>query len=129
MSETPDDYRLRLFMYKINSAKTRRSENSDECCPPNNLPQRSANTKSRDNEDCEPKWTKKDFLEVIGIKIVADGSPHCGTMAVRHDEPFIESDMTKLLGFPPAPCTGALNCSKDDMFETVSKAHRQGTLT
>ena len=36
-----------------------------------------------------------------GVKLGADGSPHCGTAAVR--EPFLNSNLTETLGFPPAP--------------------------
>ena len=60
-----------------------------------------------------------------GVKIIVDGSPHCGTAAVR--EPFMNSNLTQTLGFPPAPCYGQLNYSTEEMLETVKFFHQQGT--
>ena len=58
------------------------------------------------------------------MKLGADGSPHCGTMAVR--EPFLNSNLTQTLGFPPAPGYGNLNHSTEDLLERVKFHHQQG---
>ena len=60
-----------------------------------------------------------------GVKLGADGSPHCGTAAVR--EPFLNSNLTKTLGFPPAPCYGNLNYSTKDLLDTVKFFHQHRT--
>lgn len=57
------------------------------------------------------------------MKLVADGSPHCGTAAVR--EPYLYSNLTQILGFPPAPCYGQLNHSTQELLETVKFFHQQ----
>ena len=56
-----------------------------------------------------------------GVKIFADGSPHCGSAAVR--EPYLESDLAERLGFPPAPAYGALNFTTEQLRETVKFFH------
>lgn len=58
-----------------------------------------------------------------GVKIGADGSPHCGTAAVG--EPFLNSNLTETLGFPPAPCYGNLNHSTEDLLEIVKREHNR----
>ena len=60
-----------------------------------------------------------------GVKLVADGSPHCGTAAVR--EPFLNTNLTQTLGFPPAPCYGNLNHSTQDLLKLVKSYHQRGT--
>lgn len=72
-----------------------------------------------------PTFTPNENLWEAGVKIIADGSPHCGTAAVR--EPFMNSNLTQTLGFPPAPCYGQLNYSTEEMLETVKFFHQQGT--
>ncbi|KAK3732877.1 hypothetical protein QZH41_018667, partial [Actinostola sp. cb2023] len=67
---------------------------------------------------------ENDKLWFAGVKIVSDGSPHCGTIATR--DPFLENDLTKTLGFPPSPCYGALNFSNDQMLKMVKHWHDQG---
>lgn len=56
-----------------------------------------------------------------GVKLGADGSPHCGTAAVR--EPFLNSNLTETLEFQPAPCYGNLNHSTEDLLEIVKAKH------
>ena len=57
-------------------------------------------------------------LWVQGYKIFADGSPHSGTMAIR--EPFLRSNLTEILGFPPVPDSyGHQNYSWDEIYNTV----------
>ena len=59
-----------------------------------------------------------------GVKIVADGSPHTGTMADK--EPFLYTNLTEVLGFPKAPCYGQQNFSNEELYEMVKKHHCEG---
>ena len=72
-----------------------------------------------------PTFTPNSKLWEAGVKIVADGSPHTGTAAVR--EPFLNSNLTQTLGFPPAPCYGNLNHSTEDLLKAVKSYHQRGT--
>ena len=81
--------------------------------------------RSADGEREGPTFSPNPKLWEAGVKIVADGSPHCGTAAVR--EPFFNSNLTQTLGFPPAPCYGNLNYSTQDLLDTVKFFHEQGT--
>ena len=60
-----------------------------------------------------------------GRKLVADGSPHCGTAAVR--EPFMYTPLTQTQGFPPAPGYGILNMETDALYDTIKRHHLEGT--
>ncbi|XP_038048608.1 putative amidohydrolase YtcJ [Patiria miniata] len=60
----------------------------------------------------------------VGLKLVADGSPHCGTSAVR--EPYLFTPLTETLGFPKAPGYGILNMETDALFDTVKRHHQEG---
>ena len=73
----------------------------------------------------EPTFQPNEKLWEAGVKIIADGSPHCGTAAVR--EPFLNTNLTKTLGFPDAPCYGYLNFTTEKLLETVEFFHKQGT--
>ena len=70
-------------------------------------------------------FTKNPKLWEAGVKLGADGSPHCGTAAVR--EPFLDTELTRTLGFPPAPGRGTLNHSPEDLLKTVKSHHQRGT--
>ncbi|KAJ8034345.1 hypothetical protein HOLleu_21137 [Holothuria leucospilota] len=59
-----------------------------------------------------------------GIKLMADGSPHCGTMAIR--EPYMYTPLTETLCFPTAPGYGKLNMENDALIETVKHFHGKG---
>ena len=59
-----------------------------------------------------------------GIKLIGDGSPHCGTAAVR--EPFMYTPLTETLGFPEAPGYGMLNMEDAPLLQTVKRFHEQG---
>jgi predicted amidohydrolase YtcJ len=72
----------------------------------------------------EDSQVQNDKLWLAGVKIIADGSPHCGSMATR--EPFLVNDLTKMLGFPPTPCFGSLNYSDKQLHGMVQKYHGQG---
>ncbi|XP_031563238.1 uncharacterized protein LOC116298816 [Actinia tenebrosa] len=67
---------------------------------------------------------KSDKLWFAGVKICADGSPHCGTAAVR--EPYHDTDLTRLLCFPPSPCYGTLNYDDESILKTVKYWHDHG---
>ena len=76
-------------------------------------------------QDNEPNFQPNEKLWEAGVKIIADGSPHCGTAAVR--EPFLNTNLTKTLGFADAPCYGSLNYTTEKLLETVEFFHKQGT--
>ncbi|KAJ8034350.1 hypothetical protein HOLleu_21143 [Holothuria leucospilota] len=59
-----------------------------------------------------------------GIKLIADGSPHCGTAAVR--EPFMFTPLTETLGFPKAPGYGSLNMEDGPLLSTLKRFHKEG---
>ena len=59
-----------------------------------------------------------------GLKLVADGSPHCGTAATQ--EPYMTGPLTDILGFPPAPGYGTLNMASDALYDTIKRSHLQG---
>ncbi|XP_033636829.1 putative amidohydrolase YtcJ [Asterias rubens] len=65
-----------------------------------------------------------DKLWEAGVKIIADGSPHTGTSAVR--EPYLLTQLTETLGFPPAPGYGILNYDTKAMLDTIRKCHNEG---
>lgn len=67
---------------------------------------------------------ENDKLWFAGVKIVSDGSPHCGTVASR--EPFLENDLTRKLGFPPSPNYGKLNFSEEYLHKLVKHFHDKG---
>ena len=72
-----------------------------------------------------PTFIPNAKLWVAGVKLGADGSPHCGTAAVR--EPFLNSNLTQTLGFPPAPCYGNLNHSTEYLLKRVKFHHHRET--
>ena len=73
----------------------------------------------------QPTFTPNDNLWIAGVKVISDGSPHCGTAAIK--DPYLESYLTKILGFPPAPNYGKMNYSDNKLKEMVSFFHQQGT--
>ena len=72
----------------------------------------------------QPAFEASEKLWEAGVKLVADGSPHCGTAAVR--EPYFSSNLTELLGFPTAPSCGALNFTDEKLLEAVEFFHQEG---
>ncbi|XP_072046875.1 putative amidohydrolase YtcJ [Amphiura filiformis] len=60
----------------------------------------------------------------VGIKFIADGSPHCGTAAVR--EPFLNTPLTQLLGFPDAPCYGNLSFTSEEFIDSIKRLTKEG---
>ncbi|KAJ8034346.1 hypothetical protein HOLleu_21138 [Holothuria leucospilota] len=63
-------------------------------------------------------------LWVAGIKLMADGSPHSGTMATR--EPYLFTPLTETLCFPKAPNYGKLNMENNTLLDTVKRFHLSG---
>lgn len=59
----------------------------------------------------------KDRLWMAGIKMMADGSPHCGSAAIR--EPFLDNNLTKVLGFPKPPNYGKLNMETGALIDRL----------
>ena len=118
------DCPIRLALYRVvnGPAKTVREEKPStrfhyQCCP-------SLLRRPSLNQD-EPTIEGSDKLWVAGVKLVADGSPHCGTAAVQ--EPYLNSNLTEILGFPEAPQYGTLNHTTDELLEIVESYHKEGT--
>ena len=72
----------------------------------------------------ESAFEASEKLWEAGVKLVADGSRHCGTAAVR--EPYFSSDLTELFGFPTAPSCGALNFTDEKLLKAVEFFHQKG---
>ena len=72
----------------------------------------------------QPTFSPNDNLWIAGVKVISDGSPHCGTAAIK--DSYLESNLTKILGFPPAPNYGKMNYSDNKLKEMVSFFHQQG---
>ena len=81
----------------------------------------------------KPQIFKSSKIWVAGAKIWVDGSPHCGTAAVK--DPYLKTEMTKKLAFPPPPppppkpdppnC-GFLNWSNEDLYKLIKQHHDEG---
>ncbi|XP_074612619.1 putative amidohydrolase YtcJ [Acropora palmata] len=119
---------VRLALYRIvhgpENETALANRKKTECCLrliPND---EGSTARSADGEE-GPTFSPNPKLWEAGVKVVADGSPHCGSAAVR--EPFLNSNLTETLGFPPAPCYGNLNYSTQDLLDTVKFFHQQGT--
>lgn len=56
-----------------------------------------------------------------GVKLFADGSPHCGTAAIKR--PYLCSELSEKLRFPPPPNYGKLNWIFDQLLEQVKPYH------
>ncbi len=65
-----------------------------------------------------------DKLWEVGVKLFADGSPHCGTAAVT--EPYLNTPLTETLGFPPAPSNGTLNWVSGELAGSIRKWTNEG---
>jgi predicted amidohydrolase YtcJ len=113
-----DGCRLRLHLYAL-------AEPADQemlrCC---SSPDLHADKKRNQSSKTTYKVEENAFLKIAGIKIIADGSPHAGTMAIL--EPFLNSKLSMVLGFPEAPFYGHLNYSDEDLNQMVSLYHRAG---
>ena len=58
-----------------------------------------------------------DFVKTAGIKLLADGSPHSGSMAVEKE--FFTNELTKTLGFPNVK--GRLNYITNAKYRELNK--------
>lgn len=76
-----------------------------------------------DMDTAQPAFEASEKLWEAGVKLVADGSPHCGTAAVQ--EPYFLSDLTEILGFPTLLGCGALNFTNEKLLETVEFFHQK----
>ena len=72
----------------------------------------------------QPAFEDSEKLWEAGVKLMADGSPHCGTAAVQ--EPYFPSDLTEILGFPAVPSCGTLNFTDEKLMEAVGFYHQNG---
>lgn len=114
------DCPIRLALYKVVPTKSP-DPSKHLCCP--SLGEIDGLTDESPEPD-EPDFEDSDKLWIAGVKITADGSPHCGTAALR--EPFLNSNLTKTLGFPEAPCYGRLNFTTDELLKIVKEHHDAG---
>ncbi|KAJ8034344.1 hypothetical protein HOLleu_21135 [Holothuria leucospilota] len=110
-----DDCPVRVAVYHLKSV----NESYDE----------ESNAMSSYTEDDSAEKQRRDHdignyngrLWVAGIKLIADGSPHCGTMATK--EPYLFTPLTETLCFPKAPGYGNLNMENDALIRTVKHFH------
>ena len=123
------DCPIRLALYQVvygpeNSIKEEKSSTRShyQCCP--SLLRIDDSMDGSLDQD-EPIIEGSDKLWVAGVKVIADGSPHCGTAAVQ--EPYLNSNLTEILGFPEAPQYGTLNYTTDELLEIVQSYHKKGT--
>lgn len=69
-------------------------------------------------------FPENDKIWVAGIKLFADGSPHCGTAALQ--EEYLHNEVTRALGFPEHPNCGTTNFTKGDFLGRVRFWHDKG---
>ena len=94
------------------------------CCPRLNSYSEDADGLPRSGAEVPGIGNHNGKLWEAGVKIIADGSPHTGTSAVR--EPYLLTQLTETLGFPPAPGYGILNYNTKAMLDTIRKCHNEG---
>lgn len=118
---------IRLGLYKVVHPKNEDPSKSFKCCM--NLTKLFflKNFTSCATETAIEPGRSNPFLWLAGVKIIADGSPHAGTAAVR--EPYLKSNLTEILGFPEAPCYGSLNYSAEAMETMINTHHKAGKKT
>ncbi|XP_071800320.1 putative amidohydrolase YtcJ [Asterias amurensis] len=132
LKQTADDianFPIRLALYKMTHAVTdgdlvsRRVAQSPKvrCC---SALGRMKKSKLRNEQHTGSVGNYSSRLWEAGLKLVADGSPHCGTAATR--EPYMTGPLTDILGFPPAPGYGTLNMASDALYDTIKRSHLQG---
>lgn len=118
-TQQPDcPLRLAIYEYVDSVEETAAGESSSERESPS-----AGESPSKKNKK-QVLTSENDKLWFAGVKIIMDGSPHCGTVAIR--EPFLENDLTKMLGFPPSPNYGLLNFSKEKLTKMVKFWHDKG---
>ena len=81
-----DGCRLRLYLYILEEPANKEMM---RCCSlPYPYPAKQRDQRVRYTEKVE----ENAFLKIADVKIIADGSPHAGTMAIR--EPFLKSNLS-----------------------------------
>ena len=112
-----DDCPIRVGIYTGDDPSQHNSHAS--CC--DFIPKKAYNASSKSIRENEKLW-------VAGVKIICDGSPHCGT-AATHEE-YLVNDLTEALGFPAPPNNGLLSFTGDEeekLKDRIVNYHRKGT--
>ena len=108
---------------KISAKKASPKRHPNICCNPGTFLPVAKDLKTTDGEK-DGIGNFNDKLWEVGFKTGQDGSPHCGTIAVR--EPFMSTPLTETLGFPSPPQYGHLNFSYQALYKTIESLHLQG---
>lgn len=129
-----DDCPIRVALYEMVSASTDDPETPEketeekpkrkqkhkkhiECCRTVKM--------AKEPEEEDYCWKESDKMWLSGIKLVGDGSPHCGTAAIA--EPYLDTDITQLLGFPEEESpNGILNYEDEELETQIALYHGQG---
>lgn len=113
-----DDCPIRLALYVLKLQDSEANHEAPKCC-------RAPFSTGPETANVEVNLEENVKLWVQGFKIVADGSPHCGTIATR--EPLIRSNFTEILGFPLNGNSDAhQNYSWDELYNKVKISHDSG---
>eukprot|EP00731_Ephydatia_muelleri_P016231 Em0009g655a len=88
------------------------------------LPLRLAYYTPENDKDKEKSFNTDKRLWHAGIKLFADGSPDCGTAAIKRPYPY--NDVSEKLCFPPPPNYGILNWTYDQLLNRVKPYHDAG---
>ena len=95
------------------------SQHKASCCDV--VPRDGYHKSSKQIHENEKLW-------VAGVKLICDGSPHCGT-AATHDD-YLVNELTEALGFPEPPNKGMLSFEGEEeekLRERIVNYHREGT--
>ena len=114
-----DNCPLRVALYGNHVALERSSKPAPSCCSVG-IPKGGGDTSplAHSFHDNRKLWYQ-------GVKLFADGSPHCGTMAV--ESPFLTNDLTKKLGFPTKDHPrGQLHYEDKELLSLIKKYHERG---
>ncbi|XP_038068548.1 N-substituted formamide deformylase-like [Patiria miniata] len=129
------DFPIRLGLYKMTHAQTEEELHQPKSAPPppkvrccsqlgrvQPAPPKKGRSVVKNYDGGVGNYSSR--LWEAGLKLVADGSPHCGTCATR--EPFMYTPLTETLGFPKAPGYGTLNMEDDALLDTIKRHHQDG---
>lgn len=78
----------------------------------------------QDNQQDNEVFQENDKLWFAGVKLFADGSPHCGTAAIRGE--YLHNELTQNLGFPAPPNSGIENYKPEELLKKVRYWHEKG---
>ncbi|XP_072036010.1 putative amidohydrolase YtcJ [Amphiura filiformis] len=110
----------------LGTAQMAQKKKQKQAQPPRQVARSQARSAAPEEDDEPiPIGNYNSKLWEVGIKFVADGSPHCGTCAVR--EPFMNTPLTQNLGFPPAPGYGTLNFTSEEFVDSMKRLTKEGT--